>query len=736
MSPVSTGSSAALTVDYRYIFTDALTDTVLAELPLVNVSFTNKLNEAGTFEGDFPITENVSVVDVYNNTVPGKTSLYVLRNGVCVWGGLVSQRSYNIKEKILNISADDFISYLDRRVVWKTWSTEYAADVEIFEDPEDEDRVIGKVSLTGLDTHEDFELVPGKTKVWLSFQDDPENAKRNFAQYSGLYTVLDDTTFGVDEVDFVFFHFSGFYKSATSKNFKRMALGNIDSELVSVRFKMETDDYLDTLLSNHFANDLLDLGFANEYVAPSLFTRYDIASYSRANNVATVTTVDENNFVPGQIIAVKDLPGFSTSRTRVTATNVDKKTFSFNFTGSNLSTTVPTPTAYTITHFQRTRVADTKESIVTITTSTNHGFAVGDVVRITNLDNRIDANIDYVVTRIGTSSGPDPKVFQFENRGPEVRFSKAGANARATKIPVIEALTSGSFIENSDINIDFVKPDLVTSLAYHDAIRGAELFTFKEVIDKYSTDLIGFDYKITCSFDSVTNTFSKKFTFLPIVPDSLREVVEDPGGLLSDTELPKIEYFSIEGRNARGIAFEFPGNIESVDFTETLEEGATRVFAQGKTDVDAPPPYAGAADSDFLRGEGSDGRRWPLYDKVVKKDKMFYGNDLYEVANKTMSQAQLPVATFSLTVNGTLSPAVGDYQPGDWCIVRIDDPFIQQRLASYYENKGDTSRNVLLRKITSISVQLSTNPALPESVTLELVTEPGVDITGAERLWR
>ncbi len=733
MSPISTGSSTALSVDYRYIFVDTLSDRVLAELPLVDVSFDTRLNEAGSFSGSFPITPETSVAEVYQNTLPGKTSIYVLRNGICVWGGIISSRSYNIKEKILDITADEFLSYFDRRVVWKTWSTEYVADVEIFEDPGVEGRIIGKVILTGSDTHEPFNLEAGKSKVWLSFKDDLVDKKRNFAQYSGQFTVLDDPDFGIDEVDYKYFHFSGFYKPATKKNFRAMDVGNIDSDLVSVRFRMETDDYLNILLSEHFADDLLDLGFQDEYAAPAEFTRYDVATYSRSNNVATITTTEENYFVPGQIVAIRDLPGFSTSRTAVTSVGADKKTFTFNFTGPNVTAnTIPSPLTRTITHFQRAN------NIVTISTSVNHGFEVGDIVRVANLDNRIDANIDYYVTRIGTSEGTDPKVFQFSNPGPTIRYSRAGSAATATRLPIVEALSSGSYIQNSNIGITFNRPlDLKTTQAYQEAIRGAELSTFKEVIDKYSGDLIGFDYRIDCSFNSSTNTFSKEFKFLPLVPPSLQTAIAAlPGGVLPEDELPKIEYFAVDGRNARGIAFEFPGNIESVDFNETLEEGATRVFAQGSTDIDAPPPYAGFADYDFLKGESADGRRWPLFDKVIRKDKMPYASDLYQVAKKVMSQAQMPVATFSITVNGTLNPQVGSYKPGDWCIVRIDDPFIAERLSSYYENKGDTTRNVFLRKITSISVQLSTNPAVPEEVSLQLVTEPGVDITGAEQSWR
>ena len=733
MSPVSTGSSSALSVDYRYIFTDTLTDRVLAELPMFGVTYKNKLNSAGNLSGTLPINDDISIKEVYENTMPGKTSIYVLRNGVCVWGGIISGRTYEVKEKTLVITADEFLSYLDRRAVWKTWSTESAASVEIFEDPAVNGRIIGKITLAGTNTHEDYNLVAGKSKVWISFKDDPQDKKRNYAQYSGQFTVLNDNTYGIDTASYKFFHFAASYKPATGKNFIPMDTGNIDSDLISVRFRMETDDYLDGLLTEHFADDLLSLGFANEYTAPALFTRYDVASYSRSNNVATITTTEKNYFIPGQIIAIRDLPGFSTSRTQVLSAEADRKTFTYAFTGSNVAAnTVPTLITKTITNYQRLN------NIVTLTTSTDHGFAVEDVVKISGVDNRIDANVEYVISRIGTSAGEDPRVFQFENSGPTIRFSKVDSGATAKKLPIVEGIASGSYIQNSNIGISFTRPsDLKTTQAYQEAVNGAELFTFKEVIDKYSGDLIGFDYRIDVSFNSQTNSFSKEFKFIPLVPPSLTEAIAAlSGGVLPDAELPKISYFSVDGRNASNIAFEFPGNIETIVFDETIEEGATRVFVQGTTDVNAPPPFAGAVDFDFLKGETSDGRRWPLYDKVIRKDKMSYANDLYEVARKVVSQAQLPVATFSVTVNGTLSPQVGSYKPGDWCVIRIDDPFISQRLSSYHENKGDTSRNVFLRKITEVSVKLSNNPVLPEEVTLELVTEPGVDITGEEQKWR
>lgn len=727
--PVSTATTQAPLADYRYIITNTIGDAVVAELPFVDVSFDSRLNEAGQFQGSFPITEGTSIVDIYNSTIPGKHSIYVLRNGECVWGGIISSRSYNIKEKILDISADEFVSYLDRRVVWKTWSTEFPCDIEVEDYPDGSGTVrMGKVVLTGAQTFTEFNLVPGKSKVRLWFgsktEDDPAKNKQ---YYDGYYTVSGDEGFEPDP-NGKFFYFAAYYRPPTGKNFRAIAVENYSSEIgCSVKFRQDTDDYLTTLLTEHFADDLLSLGFAEESNTPARFQRLEIESYSRTDNVATIKTKNDNFFVPGQIIAIKDLPGFRTNRTRVLSV-IDSKTFTYPFTGVDVPTTLASSVNKTvqIESFQRVR------DIATFYTDEAHGLEEGDVVRLSGVVSQIDSKDLYLVKRVGVSQNPNLNTaFQIDSPGRKINLSKAASTAAATRIAMVEALTAGSYIYNSDIGIDFIRDeDLTTAMVDQEPISGPELFTFKEVIDKYSNDLIGFDYRIDCSFNRETNSFSKEFKFLPLVPKALQGYVSDMGGTIPADELPGIEYFDVDGRNATNIAFEFPGNIETVNFTESLEEGATRIFTQGKSSTGTFPPYAAAADYDALR----DG--WPLFDKVVKKDKINERNDLYQVAKSVRSQSQLPVATFSITVNGSLDPQVGSYKPGDWCIVRIDDPFIEQRLSSYYENKGDTSRRVFLRKISSIGVQLSSNPTLPEIVNLELVTEPGADVTGTERLWR
>ena len=101
---------------YRYLFADLLTNTILAELPLTNVNFTQQLNTSGTFTGELLISGiNTTALNVSNATIPDRTALYVDRDGALVWGGIIWNRERTSANQTLKITAREFESYFERR---------------------------------------------------------------------------------------------------------------------------------------------------------------------------------------------------------------------------------------------------------------------------------------------------------------------------------------------------------------------------------------------------------------------------------------------------------------------------------------------------------------------------------------------------------------------------------------------------------------------------------------------
>jgi len=101
---------------YRYLFADLLTNTILAELPLTNVNFTQQLNTSGTFTGELLLSGiNTTALNVSNATIPDRTALYVDRDGALVWGGIIWNRERTSANQTLKITAREFESYFERR---------------------------------------------------------------------------------------------------------------------------------------------------------------------------------------------------------------------------------------------------------------------------------------------------------------------------------------------------------------------------------------------------------------------------------------------------------------------------------------------------------------------------------------------------------------------------------------------------------------------------------------------
>lgn len=123
-----------MATQYRYLFADLVTNQILAELSLTGVNFTNQLNAAGTFTGHILISGlNTYKSNVLNATIPGRCVIYVDRNGTLEWGGIIWQREYNSKDQTLKLTARDFLSYFERRLITSTQAFTAVDQLQIVE---------------------------------------------------------------------------------------------------------------------------------------------------------------------------------------------------------------------------------------------------------------------------------------------------------------------------------------------------------------------------------------------------------------------------------------------------------------------------------------------------------------------------------------------------------------------------------------------------------------------------
>jgi hypothetical protein len=660
-----------IVADYRYFVADFLTNAVIAELPFKSVSYERALNAAGNFSGSIPVLETTEAYSLYENTMPGRTALYVVRNNECVWGGIIWSRSYSLTERSLSVSASEFTSYFYHRNIWKTITNDYSATVTVSTPG------VANVSLT----FGSFDFAVGMP-VRLFFYE-VANIK-----YDGTREILSSpsptsTTFTV---------------SVTDSSDNPLPVGTYTN--VTLRVRVDTYDYIRQLLSS-MAVDFYDIKFPNDEIQPGSSTIFDVTSKSLSSNIATLTTAESHDIIVGQVVDVYNVDATFDGSHEVTATT--SNTVSYPKVAANVSPTAVSGATRTVTfkNFERAT------GVATLTTSTAHGFSTGDYVTVFNVDDPNQPftvfNGSYVITSIVSSTAFTYSTSHIES---VALTSVAGS---VIKTPAIYSNTYGPYAGNSDFGLDFSTLEYSGETHLPDKIlRGFELRSVGEELEEYSDSLEGFEYRIDCQYDPGTGSFTRTFVFVPID-------FPDPPGVG--------EVSPITRYGAQDYVFEYPGNIMSLNLDESAEDAATRFFVVGNIGdlgSDASQPYAAASATDLLE------QGWPILDIDQARNDISSETDLYDHAFRYLSEFRPPVADFSITVNGSLNPVIGSYVPGDWCCLIVDDYFVQQRLSSDLEPRDE----IIVRKIESFSVQVPDSPSFPEVVSLKLIAEWEVDRVG------
>jgi hypothetical protein len=690
-------------VEYRYYLTDLVSNQVIAELPFTGVSYQRLLRKAGSFSGQIPAIEATKNYDLYETTMPGRTGLYVLRNGVCVWGGIIWSRKYDESNKTLSVDASEFTSYFYHRFVWKTISYGSA--------------FIGVESFSI--EYDDFE---GSNVATI--EQDPEQPPHGFEigdfvkitytspLIDGTYEILDiptDTsfTFIIESPPTASTNVSGgaFRKLYDSYDLTR--------DLIS-RMEEDFSEYYGAIGPEY-------KGFGNEVIEPAQTVEASIISKRVDNGVITLTTAEDHNLVPGQDI---DLYGIDVDLEEVnpwTAESIpDSRTIVFDTSGY-LTDIAETPLSGIRTLFILTRKIDktVDGDFATISTHVAHGATAGQKVTISGIDSpyNTDLDINFDGTFVITSTTATTITYELPSViAVPVGIVYGGLASIGTKVVYS---TYGPYKANSAIGFDFASPDFYSG-KYQDTqvFRGYETKSVGEILEDYSDNINGFEYRIDCDFDILNGSFSRTFTILDI---------ENPNGVIDYPGFDTADLTDEQRLGYNKIVFEYPGNISSFTLEENAEDSATRFFTQGDiTDLSdaASQPYAVAANTELL--DNRSGRSFPLIDALEIVNTTADEDILYQYAEEYLYESRPPMGDIYIRVNGSINPTVENLKPGEWCTLIIDDPFMLARLSSDQEARND----ILVRKINSFKVNVPDNSFFPEDVDIELIPDWKVDKTG------
>jgi hypothetical protein len=753
-------------VYYKYILTNLLTNKVIAEVPFVNVSWGRAIKSAGGFSGDIAVTDETAHLDLYNTTMPAKTGLYVMRNDVCVWGGILWSRSYDAKDRKLSVSGLEFTSYFAHRKIWKTYTSSFSAKLVVPNEAGSDATVTLSndsfgfeagsdvyISFTGQYVNLSSFFKIGNNPDVQSFQIDPAGRSyviNNVALKKGVATFTTKTNHGLSVGDQVTVNgivldkkkypngalrmnvTQTVTKIPTNNSFKakidldqgltitkskQNARATFNGSLppgtytVTVACSLDTYEFARRMI-DAIATDFTGTKYPNSAIEPGISYAVDVNGYGRSGNVGTVTTEEPHELYQGQEFVIGSLSSDINGR-YFALEIVDENTVTFISEGEAF----PFKSTSSRTNYVTSRKR--RDRIITYTTATAHDFEAGDYVSITNVPNtkqlvKDNADAKKRVYEYYKYTGnflvvdtPSSRTFGVRATDQKVDTKKDEPlipNGLATVQPTLKVGSYGPFTNNSDIGITF-EENFSTTTKSPPLIRGDEMQTLNKILDEYSDDIDGFDYRIDCDYDPASGSFNRVFKFIP------RQFPDPP----ADGDVSPISRFG-----ADKIVFEFPGNVSSVNMSENAENAATRFFTIGSKEGlgDAAfAPHAAAAAQDLLDDN------WLLLDEDEKVDSETSESVLYQWAERYLYESRPPMGEIGISVNGSIDPVVGSYLPGDWCSVIIDDDFIRQRLASGLEPRD----NIIVRKIVAYSVKVKDALGVPEEVSITLIPDWEVD---------
>lgn len=660
-------------IEYRFFLTDLLSNEIISEVPFRNISYSRELRRAGKFSGKIPFIEATKGLNLYESTMPGRTGLYIMRNGVCVWGGIIWSRSYSVKSEELQVEASEFISYFYKRNIWQTliYGTEF-------------------IGVSSYSINSNLAIV--NTEQPHGFEEG-DQVRLSFVSplVDGIKTVKQVTAFNQFTFD------------AVSAD-----VPNTSINTGTVRGLVDAFDFVRDILGLA-STDLAGIGFANEEIEPAQREEISVISKQRFNNIVTLTTSEPYDLVIGQEINVFEV-GSDLDGLHIITDLPNQNTVVYELPGpdvprSNLSGIRTINVATKALSVVFGAVSPETPATATITLAEAHEAAVGQKVLLQGVDSFFSGILDKRYNGLfEITSVPTPTSFTYTTSGVLGESTTSVVGGLATFGSKIVYGTYGSFSYNGDIGLDITNE--TSGLFQEQKIyRGYELKTIGDVLEEYSENINGFEYRIDCDYNFDTASFTRTFVILDInLPIDLEE-----GGLADIARFGADQY-----------VFEFPGNISTFSIEESAQDSATRMFTVGKIDDisgDSSQPYAVASAPELL--SNPNGKSWPILDEVETVDGVSNEGELYQYAKDYLYESLPPISDFQLTVNGSLAPYVGTYSPGDFCSIIVDDQFVRERLASDSEPRDD----ILIRKIVGYKVKVPNSPHYPEVVDLELIVD-------------